>query len=49
MPGKQAKILSTDHIDDLLFFADHTRSRSAIGLSFFYPPRLVFALAKSPN
>lgn len=25
MPGKQAKILSTDHIDDLLFFADHTR------------------------
>ena len=26
MPGKQAKILSTDHIDDLLFFADHTRS-----------------------
>jgi hypothetical protein len=27
MPGKQAKILSTNHIDDLLFFADHTRSR----------------------
>ena len=26
MPGKQAKILSTDHIDDLLFFADHSRS-----------------------
>ena len=26
MPGKQAKILSTDHIDDLLFFADNTRS-----------------------
>src|SRR5471030_952375 len=26
MPGKQAKILSTDHIDDLLFFADRTRS-----------------------
>ena len=26
MPGKQAKILSTNHIDDLLFFADHTRS-----------------------
>ena len=25
MPGKQAKILSTDHIDDLLFFADNTR------------------------
>lgn len=25
MSGKQAKILSTDHIDDLLFFADHTR------------------------
>ncbi len=25
MLGKQAKILSTDHIDDLLFFADHTR------------------------
>src|ERR1700745_818678 len=25
MPGKQAKILSTDHIDDLLFFAEHTR------------------------
>jgi integrase/recombinase XerD len=25
MPGKQAKILSTDHIDDLLFFADHSR------------------------
>lgn len=25
MPGKQAKILTTDHIDDLLFFADHTR------------------------
>ncbi len=25
MPGKQAKILSTDHIDDFLFFADHTR------------------------
>ena len=23
--GKQAKILSTDHIDDLLFFADNTR------------------------
>src|SRR6266850_3230773 len=27
MPGKQAKILSTDHIDDLLFFADNSRSR----------------------
>ena len=27
MSGKRAKILSTDHIDDLLFFADHTRSR----------------------
>jgi integrase/recombinase XerD len=27
MPGKQAKILSPNHIDDLLFFADHTRSR----------------------
>lgn len=27
MPGKQAKILSTDHIDDLLFFADSSRSR----------------------
>ena len=26
MPGKQAKILSTDHIDDLLFFADKSRS-----------------------
>jgi integrase len=26
MPGKQAKILSTDHIEDLLFFADHNRS-----------------------
>src|SRR5712671_1053277 len=26
MPGKQAKILSTDHIDDLLFFADNSRS-----------------------
>jgi hypothetical protein len=26
MPGKQAKILSTDHIDDLLHFADNTRS-----------------------
>lgn len=25
MAGKQAKILSTDHIDDLLFFADHSR------------------------
>jgi integrase len=25
MPGKQAKILSTDHIDDLFFFAEHTR------------------------
>lgn len=25
MAGKQAKILSTDHIDDLLFFAEHTR------------------------
>ena len=25
MPGKQAKILSTDRIDDLLFFADNTR------------------------
>ena len=27
MPGKQAKILSQEHVDDLLFFADHTRSR----------------------
>jgi len=26
MPGKQAKILSTDHVDDLLFFADNSRS-----------------------
>src|SRR5207244_7990668 len=26
MPGKQAKILSTDHIDDLLFFAEKSRS-----------------------
>lgn len=26
MAGKQAKILSPDHIDDLLFFARHTRS-----------------------
>jgi hypothetical protein len=26
MPGKQAKILSTNHIDDLLFFADNSRS-----------------------
>jgi integrase len=25
MPGKQAKTLSTDHIDDLLFFAERTR------------------------
>ena len=25
MPGKQAKTLSTDHIDDLLFFAEHSR------------------------
>src|SRR6476659_8591927 len=25
MPGKQAKTLSTEHIDDLLFFADNTR------------------------
>jgi hypothetical protein len=25
MPGKQAKALSTDHIDDLLFFADNSR------------------------
>lgn len=25
MAGKQAKILSTDHIDDLLFFAEHAR------------------------
>jgi integrase/recombinase XerD len=25
MPGKQAKALSTDHIDDLLFFAEHSR------------------------
>lgn len=25
MPGRQAKILSTDHIDDLLFFADCSR------------------------
>ena len=25
MSGKQAKTLSTDHIDDLLFFADHSR------------------------
>ena len=25
MAGKQAKILSTDHIDDLLFFAEHSR------------------------
>lgn len=28
MPGKQAKILSSDHIDDLLFFADNSRSRT---------------------
>ena len=27
MPGKQAKILSQEHVDDLLFFADHTRLR----------------------
>ena len=25
MPGKQAKTLSSDHVDDLLFFANHTR------------------------
>src|SRR3978361_1503184 len=25
MPGKQAKILSADHIDDLLFFVETTR------------------------
>jgi integrase len=25
MPGKQAKTLSTDHIDDLLFFAERSR------------------------
>src|ERR1700754_160099 len=25
MAGKQAKTLSTDHIDDLLFFAEHSR------------------------
>src|SRR5471030_2163093 len=25
MPGKQAKILSAEHIDDLLFFAETTR------------------------
>ena len=25
MPGKQAKILSADHIDDLLFFAERSR------------------------
>lgn len=25
MAGKQAKILSTDHIDDLLFFAERSR------------------------
>jgi integrase len=25
MPGKQAKTLSTDHIDDLMFFADRSR------------------------
>jgi integrase len=25
MPGKQAKILSQDHVEDLLFFTDHSR------------------------
>ena len=25
MPGKQAKILSQEHVDDLLFFAEHSR------------------------
>jgi hypothetical protein len=35
MAGKQAKTLSTDHIDDLLFFASALGIHSATVWSFF--------------
>jgi hypothetical protein len=49
MPGKQAKILSTNHIDDLLFFADNSRSPSATGLSFCYQLRRRDACQSDPS
>ena len=49
MAGKQAKTLSTDHIDDLLFFAERSRHPLRNRLIVLLSVRQAFAPPKSRN
>jgi len=49
MTGKQAKILSTDQIEDLLFFANNTRYPTCNRASCCCQYELAYALPKSPS